>query len=126
MVVGFEIRVCENSDLDALHAVINDGALAYHGIIPADCWSDPYMSFAHLQREIDDGVCFYSALRENELLGSQDGKTDVGWYLVKRNVGNQVLCKVWFSTRVDAGEDAAFEIVLADSRATGGDFRGAG
>ena len=38
------IRRCVDSDFEAMWAIINDGAQAYKGIIPADRWTEPYMS----------------------------------------------------------------------------------
>lgn len=45
-------------DLEAVHAVINDGAQAYRGVIPADCWHEPYMGLGELKAEITAGVVF--------------------------------------------------------------------
>lgn len=53
------IRLCTATDFDQIHAIINDGAQAYQGVIPADRLSSPYMSREHLQREIHSGVIFY-------------------------------------------------------------------
>jgi GNAT superfamily N-acetyltransferase len=53
------IRHCDPRDFEAIWAIINDGAQAYKGIIPADRWTEPYMSREKLQREIDDGVIFW-------------------------------------------------------------------
>ncbi|MGA7224581.1 MAG: GNAT family N-acetyltransferase [Candidatus Acidiferrales bacterium] len=53
------IRRCDNRDFDQIWAIINDGAQAYEGIIPADRWADPYMSREELQHETDDGVVFW-------------------------------------------------------------------
>lgn len=53
------IRRCEAHDFDQIQAIINDGAQAYKGIIPADRWTDPYMSRDHLQHEIQSGIIFY-------------------------------------------------------------------
>lgn len=53
------IRRCSSHDFDQIHAIINDGAKAYRGIIPADRFPDPYMSREHLQNEIASGVIFY-------------------------------------------------------------------
>jgi GNAT superfamily N-acetyltransferase len=53
------IRPCTNQDFDRIHAVINDGARAYKGIIPADRWTDPYMSTNQLQHEMEEGVVFW-------------------------------------------------------------------
>jgi GNAT superfamily N-acetyltransferase len=53
------IRPCTPQDFDQIHAIINDGAEAYKGIIPADRFPDPYMSHEHLRHEIDSGVIFH-------------------------------------------------------------------
>src|SRR5580658_9103963 len=52
------IRRCENHDFEVIWTIINDGAQAYRGIIPADRWAEPYMSREKLQHEIEDGVVF--------------------------------------------------------------------
>ncbi len=38
------IGPCGDSDFDTIHAIINDGAEAYRGMILADRWHEPYMS----------------------------------------------------------------------------------
>jgi len=53
------IRACTVEDFDQIHTIVNDGAQAYQGIIPADRLSSPYMSREHLRHEIDSGVIFY-------------------------------------------------------------------
>jgi len=53
------IRRCNHTDFAQIWAVINDGAQAYRGIIPADRWAEPYMSEEKLQHEIDAGVVFW-------------------------------------------------------------------
>jgi GNAT superfamily N-acetyltransferase len=53
------IRRCDPRDFEPIWAIINDGAQAYKGIIPADRWTEPYMSREKLQHEIDDGVVFW-------------------------------------------------------------------
>lgn len=53
------IRLCSREDFDQIHAIVNDGAQAYKGIIPADRWTEPYMSTEHLRHEIASGVVFY-------------------------------------------------------------------
>lgn len=53
------IRRCDDRDFEQIWAIINDGARAYKGIIPADRWSEPYMSREELQHEINDGVIFW-------------------------------------------------------------------
>jgi N-acetylglutamate synthase-like GNAT family acetyltransferase len=66
------IRPCQESDFDEIHAIINDGASAYKGIIPADRWSSPYMSREKLRHEIDAGVEFWGC-EENEALAAVMG-----------------------------------------------------
>jgi GNAT superfamily N-acetyltransferase len=53
------IRRCDPRDFESIWVIINDGAQAYKGIIPADRWTEPYMSRDKLQHEIDDGVVFW-------------------------------------------------------------------
>src|SRR5712672_4343935 len=53
------IRRCDGRDFEVIWAIINDGAQAYEGIIPADRWTEPYMSREKLQRERDEGVVFW-------------------------------------------------------------------
>ena len=61
------IRRCNERDFDPLWTIINDGAQAYKGVIPADCWTEPYMSRDELRAEIEDGVTFWG-YQENEAL----------------------------------------------------------
>lgn len=63
------IRRCTDRDFDEIYAVINDGALAYKGIIPADRWSEPYMSPEKLRHEIDAGVSFWGCNEAATLSG---------------------------------------------------------
>jgi N-acetylglutamate synthase-like GNAT family acetyltransferase len=53
------IRQCNESDFDQIWTILNDGAQAYRGVIPADRWTEPYMSREKLQHEIDAGVVFW-------------------------------------------------------------------
>ena len=52
------IRGCDERDFELIWSIVNDGAQAYKGVIPADCWSEPYMSKDELRAEIEDGVTF--------------------------------------------------------------------
>jgi GNAT superfamily N-acetyltransferase len=63
------IRQCEDRDFGAIHAIINDAAQAYKGVIPADCWKEPYMPREELRREIADGVIFWGYEEAGELVG---------------------------------------------------------
>jgi N-acetylglutamate synthase-like GNAT family acetyltransferase len=73
------IRASGEEDFAAILAIVNDAALAYRGVIPADRWHEPYMSADELAREIADGVVFWVAEKEGQLsavMGVQD-KRDV-------------------------------------------------
>jgi N-acetylglutamate synthase-like GNAT family acetyltransferase len=73
------IRASRPEDFDAIHAIINDAAIAYKGVIPEDRWHDPYMSRTELQKEIDSGVkfsCYCEADTVLGVMGIQD-KSDV-------------------------------------------------
>jgi GNAT superfamily N-acetyltransferase len=65
----FMLRPCDDRDLELICDIINDGAQAYKGIIPADFWRDPYMSRKELQHEIDDGVVFWGFEEAGTLAG---------------------------------------------------------
>ena len=60
-----------------IYDIINDGASAYKGIIPADRWSEPYMSAEELQGQMDDGVEFWCYL-ENDAIAGVMGIQDKG------------------------------------------------
>jgi GNAT superfamily N-acetyltransferase len=53
------IRTCTDDDFDTIYTIINDAAQAYRGVIPSDCWHEPYMSRDALARAIDAGVSFF-------------------------------------------------------------------
>lgn len=63
------IRSCEQEDFSAIWAIINDGASAYKGVIPADRWQEPYMSEAALRLQIAQGVRFWCYTENGYLLG---------------------------------------------------------
>lgn len=63
------IRRCRHSDFEAIYTIINDAAEAYRGVIPADCWKEPYMTEEELQHEIDGGVEFWLCENKGELAG---------------------------------------------------------
>jgi GNAT superfamily N-acetyltransferase len=63
------IQRCADSDFDTMYEIINDAAGAYRGIIPEDCWHEPYMSRMELQKEIDDGVVFWGNWTDGRLTG---------------------------------------------------------
>ncbi len=63
------IRPCEPREFDLVWSIINEGALAYKGIIPADRWSEPYMSREQLRHEIEEGVEFWGYESGGRLVG---------------------------------------------------------
>ena len=63
------IRPCGTDDFESILEIINDGAQAYRGVIPADCWTEPYMSRAELRHEIEDGVTFWGCEVDGPLAG---------------------------------------------------------
>ena len=63
------IRRCEDGYFELIWTIINDGAQAYQGIIPADRWTEPYMSREKLRREIDSGVVFWGQEQTSVLAG---------------------------------------------------------
>lgn len=63
------IRPCNTHELDTIFAIINDGARAYAGVVPADCLKNPYMPMPELLHEIKDGVVFWGYEDAGELLG---------------------------------------------------------
>ena len=63
------IRACTSLDLDAVFAVINDAALAYEGVIPADCFHSPYMSREELTEGVAQGIHFHLYDQAAEILG---------------------------------------------------------
>ena len=63
------IRALNTDDLEAILTVVNDGAQAYCGVIPKDCWHEPYMPRAELLSELDAGVRFWGLEKAGELAG---------------------------------------------------------
>jgi len=53
------IRPCREAEVPFIEAIINEAARAYQGVIPADCWHEPYMARAELLGEIAAGVQFW-------------------------------------------------------------------
>jgi GNAT superfamily N-acetyltransferase len=63
------IRLCRPDERAAILAIINAAAEAYRGVIPSDCWHEPYMSARDLEREIAAGVAFWGYEADGELIG---------------------------------------------------------
>ncbi len=65
----FVIRPCREADFETLLVIINSAASAYRGVIPDDCWHEPYMSREELKSEIATGVVFCGYELANQLVG---------------------------------------------------------
>ena len=63
------IREYKQSDTSKILNIINDASLKYKGVIPNDCWKEPYMSEQELIDEFIDGVRMYGYHQNNTLIG---------------------------------------------------------
>ena len=63
------IRRCNQEDFEEIYEIINDAAQAYKGVIPPDCWKEPYMSRKELRREMESGIEFWGYEEEGRLMG---------------------------------------------------------
>jgi N-acetylglutamate synthase-like GNAT family acetyltransferase len=63
------IRQCHPNYFEQIYTIVNDAALAYKGVIPGDCWHEPYMTRAELQHELSAGVEFWGYEQAGELVG---------------------------------------------------------
>ncbi len=52
------IRECTGADAERMCAVVNEAAEAYRGVIPDDCWHEPYMPLDELRREMGSMTFF--------------------------------------------------------------------
>jgi GNAT superfamily N-acetyltransferase len=64
-----DIRLCRDDERTAVLGIINAAAEAYRGVIPSDCWHEPYMPARELDREIAVGVEFWGYEIGGELIG---------------------------------------------------------
>ena len=62
------IRPCTEADLPRIFRIINDAATAYRGVIPSDCYHDPYMPLAELLAENRE-MTFFGWKESGELVG---------------------------------------------------------
>ena len=106
------------NDTSTILHIINDASLRYKGIIPDDCWHEPYMSEQELVDEFKDGVRMYGYHLNNKLIGvigiqevkdvilirhaytltSQQGKgtgSALLEYLLKKNQNSHLLVGTW-------------------------------
>ena len=62
------IKQCQPQDIRIIYPVINDTAKAYRGVIPPDCYHEPYMSIDALSREMEE-MSFFGWQDEEQLVG---------------------------------------------------------
>ena len=105
-------------DFSKILNVINDAASKYKGIIPNDCWTEPYMSKKELLNEFSNDVRLFGFSKNNDLVGVMGiqelkdvtlirhaytltyyQRTGVGRllleYLLKINQNNRLLVGTW-------------------------------
>jgi len=67
--MGSSIRLCRDDERAAILAIVNAAAEAYRGVIPEDCWHEPYMPAQELEGEIAAGVAFWGYEADGALVG---------------------------------------------------------
>ena len=106
------------SDISKILHVINDASLKYKGVIPDNCWQEPYMSEQELIDEFNNKVHMFGYHKNNKLIGvigvqevqdvilirhaytlsSHQGKGVGGAlleYLLKKNKNSRFLVGAW-------------------------------
>jgi len=63
------VRSCRPAELEEIGEIINDAAQAYQGVIPPDCWREPYMPLAELKEQMEAGVVFWGIELDGKLAG---------------------------------------------------------
>ena len=112
------IRKYTKNDTSKILHVINNASLRYKGIIPDNCWHEPYMSKEELIDEFSNGVRIYGYHHNNKLivtvgiqevkdvilirhaytLTSHQGKgmgSALLEYLLKKNQNSRLLVGTW-------------------------------
>ena len=135
------IREYMKSDSSKIIYVINDAAVRYKGIIPDNCWHEPYMSEQELVDEFTDGVRMFGYNRNNKLIGvigiqkikdvilirhaytltSYQGKgigSALLKYLLKRNQNSRLLVGTWQNARWAIRFYEKFDFILHAKKQT--------
>ena len=112
------IREYKKNEVHKILEVINDASLKYKGVIPDNCWHEPYMLEQELIDEISDGVHMFGYNHNNKLIGvigiqevkdvilirhaytltSYQGKgigSTLLEYLLKKNQNSRLLVGTW-------------------------------
>ena len=108
----------KKTDTSKILHIINEASLKYKGVIPDNCWNEPYMSEQELIGEFNDGVRMYGYHHNNILIGvigvqevkdvilirhaytlsSHQGKgagSALLEYLLKKNKNSRLLVGTW-------------------------------
>ena len=59
------IKECTQQNISNILHVINDASLKYKGIIPNDCWNEPYMTKQKLISEFANDVRIFGYNKNN-------------------------------------------------------------
>ena len=63
------IRPCRETERECILDIVNSAAAAYRGVIPDDCWHEPYMPSDELDGELSAGVEFWGYEAAGALVG---------------------------------------------------------
>ena len=63
------IKEYKQNNASEILNIINNASLKYRGIIPNDCWKEPYMSEQELLDEFSDRVRVYGYHQNDKLIG---------------------------------------------------------
>jgi len=63
------IRACRSDEHPMILEIVNAAANAYRGVIPEDCWHEPYMPRSELEAELAAGVTFWGYEIDDVLIG---------------------------------------------------------
>ena len=63
------ICLCTTEQPGRILEIINAAAETYKGVIPGDCWREPYMSSGELEHEVSSGVVFWGYNEGPKLVG---------------------------------------------------------
>ena len=108
----------KKSESSKILYVINDAAIKYKGVIPDNCWLEPYITEQELVDEFNDGVRMYGYHHNSKLIGvigiqevkdvilirhayiltSRQGKgtgSELLKYLLKKNQKSRLLVGTW-------------------------------
>ena len=125
----------KKTDISKILHIINEASLKYKGVIPDDCWNEPYMSEQELINEFKDGVRMYGYHYNNTLVGvigvqevkdvilirhaytlsSYQGKGVVSAlleYLLKKNKISRLLVGTWKSSAWEIKFYKKFDFIL--------------